>query len=114
MKLTSSKPRGQRIFKVAPIKTIRGNKKVIMRRPMAIEPIGSGWWFSITTGEWIQGYDPKQQCVSGYYSMEHDGYKNIWSLKAAKRAIANWDIPKGTWFRVMLPYMGYTFKIRKN
>jgi hypothetical protein len=46
--------------------------------------------------------------------MERDGYKNIWSLKAAKRAIANWDVPKGTWFKVALPYVGCEFKVRKS
>ncbi len=41
-------------------------------------------------------------------------FNNVWSLKAAKRKIANWDVPKGTWFRVSLPYVGYDFKIRKS
>jgi hypothetical protein len=115
MKVISKMPRGQRIFKVVKMNhnTPRTKKKKI-KRPMWIEPIGKGWWFSLRTGEWIQGYDSSLRCVSSYYSMERDGYKNIWSLKAAKRAIANWDVPKGTWFSVALPYVGCEFKIRKS
>jgi hypothetical protein len=116
MKVTSNKPRGQRIFN-ANVKlhlTSGRTKTQTTKIPIWIEPIGKGWWFSLRTGEWVQGYDSSLSCVSSYYSMEMDGYKNIWSLKAAKRAIANWDVPKGTWFMVALPYVGYEFKIRKS
>lgn len=115
MKVISKMPRGQRMFKVVKMdhNTPRTKNKKI-KRPIWIEPIGKGWWFSLRTGQWIQGYNPALRCVSSYYAMERDGYKNIWSLKAAKRAIANWDVPKGTWFRVSLPYVGYDFKIRKS
>ena len=51
--------------------------------------------------------------TSSYYSMEREGYKNIWSIKAAKRAIFNWNVPKGTVFRVGLPWVGYDFLITK-
>ena len=114
MKVTSKKPVGQRMFK--PVKEIHTviKKKVLMKRPIWVEPIGKNWWFDLDTGEWVQGYNGKGNMSTSYYAMEPHGFKSIWSLKAAKRTIANWDVPKGTWFRVALPYVGYTFKIRKS
>jgi hypothetical protein len=115
MKVTSSKPVGQRMFKsVKATHTTHRKIKVKMKRPLWIEPIGKNWWFDLNTGEWVQGYNGKGGMTTSYYSMESDGFNNIYSLKAAKRKIANWDVPKGTWFRVSLPYVGYDFKIRKN
>ena len=101
MKVISKKPRGQRFF-----------KSTHPTRPFWVEPIGPRWWFNLTTGEWeSEWFDgPK---TSSYYAMGYAGYKDIWSLKAAKRAIAKWDVPKGTRFRVMLPWIGYDFVVRK-
>lgn len=116
MKITSSKPRGQKILSSkmkikVPFGRHKGKK---VRRPFALEPIGRGWWFDLSDGEWKPEYNGKGNMSSSYYAMTHDGFNNVWSLKAAKRKIANWDVPKGTWFRVSLPYVGYDFKIRKS
>lgn len=110
MKVVSSKPRRQRMFKsiLHPLKN--GNK---VRRPFWIEPIGKNWWFDLATGEWVQGYNGKGGMTTSYYSMTSDGFNNAYSLKAVKRLIANWNVPKGTWFRASLPFVGYDFKIRK-
>jgi|SRR6478735_3754005 len=108
MKVISNKPRGQRIFKCKKL-----NNKTKSRRPLWIEPIGKSWWFDLDIGEWYQVYDPNRYSVSSYYSMIHDGYHNVYSLKSAKRLIYKWNVPKGTWFKVSLPYIGYYFKIKK-
>ena len=97
-----SKYRSNRILKL--------NRK---ERPFWIEPIGNNWWFNLRTKEWQQEYPNGEACTSSYYSMRHKGLNNIYSLKAARRKIAKWNVPKGTWFRVSLPYVGYDFKIRK-
>lgn len=107
MKVTSSKPKGQRMFKSVAIK----HKS---KRPFAIEPIGRGWWFDLDLGEWYDGgYDSTRRSCSGYYAMTRDGFNDVYSLKSAKRLIARWNVPKGTWFRVSTPYVGYHFKIKK-
>ena len=116
MKVISSKPKGQRILKCLTLEHTNHKKEIIkVRRPFWIEPIGKGWWFSITRGQWYDGgYDKNAgQSISSYYSMKSEGLHNIYSLKAAKRLISKWDVPKGTWFRVGLPFAGYDFKIRK-
>jgi hypothetical protein len=102
MKVRCSKPRGQRIMK--------STNKI---RPLWIEPIGNGWWFVFETGEWQQEYPSGKACCSSYYALERDGFRRIWSLKAAKRTIAKWNVPSGTWFRVSLPWIGYDFRIKK-
>jgi len=45
--------------------------------------------------------------------MTHNGFNNIYSLKAAKRIIAKWNVPKGTKFSVGLPWVGYSFTVSK-
>lgn len=82
-------------------------------RPMWIEPIGKGWWFVHETGEWSNEYPEGKACSSAYYAMESRGFNNIYSLKAAKRKIAKWAVPSGTWFRVNLPWIRYGFKVKK-
>lgn len=108
MRVTSKKPKGQRIKK-----TTKGKQ-----RPFWIEPIftkGSSWWFSTETGEWYNGYDniPEGGRCSSYYAMTYDGFNNIYSLKAAKRKIAKWNVPKGTKFSVGLPWIGFKFIVSK-
>lgn len=105
MKVTSSKPKGQKIKK-----TTKGKQK-----PFCIEPIGSSWWFSTETGEWYNGYKnvPEGGMSSSYYFMTYDGFNDIYSLKAAKRKIAKWNVPKGTKFKVGLPWIGYYYIITK-
>lgn len=102
MKIRSTKPKGQRIY-----------KSTHKFRPLWIEPIESNYWFNLTTGEWEYKINNFSNCTSSYYSMESEGYKNIWSIKAAKRAIFNWNVPKGTVFRVSLPWVGHEFFITK-
>lgn len=109
MRITSSKPKGQRVKK-----TTKGRQ-----RPFWIEPVfteGSSWWFSTETGEWYNGYEniPKGGRCSSYYSMNYRGFNNIYSLKAAKRKIAKWNVPKGTKFKVSLPWVSYNFTVTKQ
>lgn len=117
MKIVAKKPKGQRIMKCLKL-NFNFNPKLKrrkVRRPYWIEPIGKGWWFSVTRGQWYDGgYDSNAgQSVSSYYSMKPEGLHNVYSLKAAIRLINKWDVPKGTVFRVSLPYVGHEFKITK-
>ncbi len=111
MKVKSSKPRGQRIFKCTKFRHITGGRKI--RRPFWIQPVGKGWWFDLEFGEWTQEYNGIGGMTSSYYAMTRDGYNDIYSLKAAKRLIYKWSVPKGTKFRVSLPFVGYWFIITK-
>lgn len=114
MKIKSSKPRGQRIFKCKKIEYTSCGKKVKTIRPFWIEPIGDSWWFDLKLGNWTKEYNSKNGMTTSYYSMVHDGFNNAYSLKAVKRLIAKWNVPKGTKFRASLPYVGYHFIITKN
>ena len=106
MKVTSKKPKGQRMYKS--VKFDHGTFKNV-KRPLWIEPIGTSWWFVYHLGQWVKDYDFKKPCSSSYYCNEYEGFKSVYSLKAAKRLIANWDLPKGTKVRVSLPFCGYDF-----
>ncbi len=110
MKVTSSKPKKQRIFKSTNIKIKTGKKH---KRPFWIEPIGKGWWFCLEKGQWEQKYNGFGGMTSSYYSMECDGFNNAYSLKAVKRLVHKWNVPKGTKFRASLPFIGYHFYIIK-
>jgi hypothetical protein len=113
MRITSSKPKGQRIFKSMMFKhTTHEGKLIKIKRPLSTQPEGHGWWFYIDLGQWSQEFISGSK-VNQYYSMTCDGYNNVYSLKAAKRLIAKWDTPKGTKFRVSLPFVGYHFFITK-
>jgi hypothetical protein len=109
MVITSLKPKGQRIFKSVLIKLKDGRK---VKRPFWIEPvIKSGepfLWFNKETGEWGEKGN-----TSVYYAMTYYGFNNAYSLKAVKRLIAKWNVPKGTKFRASLPFVGYDFYITK-
>lgn len=114
MKITSSKPRGQRLFKSTTYKfTNRKGIKIKNKRPLWIEPIGPSWWFNLNSGQWEVGYDSSKRMTTSYYCMKYDGFNDVFSLKAAKRLINNWDVPKGTKFKVSLPFIGYHFIITK-
>jgi hypothetical protein len=114
MRVTSSKPKGQRIFKSMKFKrTLHNGKTIKIRRPLWIEPEGPDWWFDLATGQWVEGYNGIGGMTTSYYAMTYDGYHNVYSLKAAKRLIAKWNVPKGTKFRVSLPFVGYEFIITK-
>ncbi len=114
MKIISSKPKGQRFFKSVTIhsKYSDGSKRR-MKRPFWIEPViktGEAFlWFNTETGEW----DEKGN-TSVYYAMAYDGFNNAYSLKAVKRLIAKWNVPKGTKFRASLPFLGYDFFLTKQ
>jgi hypothetical protein len=45
--------------------------------------------------------------------MTNDGFNNAYSLKAVKRLIAKWNVPKGTKFRASLPFVGHDFFLTK-
>lgn len=104
MKITHSKPKGQRIL-----------KSTHKYSPLWIEPEESNYWFIHEIGEWSNKIPTDKSFSSIYYSVEHNkgGNKDIWSLKAAIRRIKKWNIPKGTVFHVILPYVGHEFKITK-
>lgn len=100
MKVKYSKPRGLRI------------KKVMGKdRPFFITT--KNLWFNMKTGQWEECYDfSNGDWSSAYYAMGDSRYKDLYSLKAVKRKIAKWNVPKGTVFRVSL-YVGYDFLITK-
>jgi hypothetical protein len=112
MRVTSSKPKGQRIFKSTAHKYRINGHIFKMRRPLWIEPEGDDWWFYLETGQWLQEMIDGRKTTS-YYAMTLDGYNDVYSLKAAKRLIAKWNVPKGTKFRVSLPFVGYDFYLTK-
>lgn len=109
MKVISIKPRGQRLTKCR-LLSHKGKKH---KRPFWIEPIGKNWWFDLGTGDWVQEYNGKGGMTTSYYAMTSDGYHDVYSLKAVKRLVSKWDVPKGTKFKASLPYIGYDFTITK-
>lgn len=114
MKIISSKPKRQRIFKC--LKLIHTNHKgenKKHKRPFHIEPVENGWWFDLELGDWVNKYNSKGGMSSSYYAMTYDGFKNAYSLKAVKRLVAKWNVPKGTKFRASLPFIGYDFFLTK-
>lgn len=113
MKIISSKPKGQRIFKSQKIhsKYENGTTRRIYKRPFWIEPVDYGWWFSLDKGKWVK--EPTGSITSAYYAMSCDGFNDAYSLKAVIRLVKKWDVPKGTKFRASLPFVGYDFFITK-
>ncbi len=99
MKTTSSKQKGQRIFKS-------------YKRPYWIEPLERGWNFNTNSGEW-EFKSSKRGLSTAYYNMSAFGFNDCHSLKAVKRLIHKWNVPKGTVFIASLPWVGYEFKITK-
>lgn len=110
MKIISSKPKGQRIKKCVFFKLDNGCRT---KRAFWIEPVENGWWFDLELGEWIKGYNGKGGMTTSYYAMTYYGFNNVYSLKAVKRLVAKWNVPKGTKFRASLPFVGYDFFITK-
>lgn len=112
MKVTSSKPKGQRIFKSVTIKT---ETRRINKRPFWIEPIPTEnqpfLWFCLERGDWF--IETTGANTSSYYSMKYDGFNDAYSLKAVIRLVKKWNVPKGTKFRASLPFVGYDFTITK-
>lgn len=114
MKIISSKPKRQRIFKsVYHVLEFGRHKGKKVKRPFSIEPIGKNWWFCLESGEWVVEYNGVGNMTTSYYAMTHDGFNNVYSLKAAIRLICKWNVPKGTKFRISLPFRGYGFTIIK-
>ena len=105
MKIISSKPKGQRLFKSFKIHTKNGWKR---KRPFWIEPLEKKLWFNTLSGEWGENGN-----TSVYYAMSHDGFNDAYSLKAVIRLIQKWNVPKGTQFVASLPFVGYEFTITK-
>jgi len=115
MRTTSIKPKGQRTFKSIKFKfnhTPCGTR-IKTKRPFWIKPVGYNWWFDLSEGQWKQGYNGKGGMTTSYYSMTNDGFNNAYSLKAVKRLIYKWNVPKGTKFKASLPFVGYDFYITK-
>ena len=112
MKVISIKQKGYRMMKCI---NFNHKKQGKTKRPFSIAPLDFGWWFCLKTGEWIKGYDKefKRGRKSNYYAMKYDGFNDIYSLKAAKRKISNWNVPRGTKFRVEMPFVNYDFVITK-
>jgi hypothetical protein len=109
MKVVSKKPKGQRIKKCVVFKLDNGYRA---KRPFWIEPvIKSGkpfLWFNTETGEWGEKGN-----TSAYYAMSYEGFNDAYSLKAVKKLITKWNVPKGTRFRASLPFEGYDFLLTK-
>lgn len=114
MKVVSSRPKGQRIFKSQTIHSQYedGSKRRIYKRPFCIEPVDFGWWFCLDSGQWVNKTTGEN--TSAYYAMSYDGFNDAYSLKAVKRLVAKWNVPKGTKFRASLPFVGYDFYITKS
>ena len=110
MKVKSSKPKGQRIFKSMNFKYSGATKS---KRPFWIEVDAPGWWFDCATLKWSKNPKSFGGLTTTYYSMKHLGLSNAYSLKAVKRLIRKWDAPKGTVFKASLPFIGYDFYITK-
>lgn len=108
MKSTQSKP--NRIFKTQKfgLKTIR---------PFWIEvKSDENLWFSFEHNQWLS-YEKrgKEGCTSSYYAMRHKvGLHDVYSLKAVRRLITKWNLPKGTKITTSLPIMGHTFTFTKK
>ena len=100
MKIKYSKPKGQRI-----------KKSTHKYRPLWIEIMGRGWWHVHELDQWVKDYPDGKHCSSCYYV--EFGLNKIWSLKAAKRKIHKWDVPKGTVFLIHLPWVGHSIEITK-
>ena len=111
MKVRYSKPKQQRLLKCINFKSDKRLSKV--KRPLWIEPIGDNWWFNLNSGQWEQDPESLSHKSSSYYSMHYHGFNNVYSLKAAKRKIANWNVPKGTEFKVDLLFICHNFIITK-
>lgn len=110
MKVISIQHKGNRIFKSVTEHYKMGKMKI----PLHIEIIDNdtNWWFDILTGEWVENYNVGGM-VSAYFSLTYYGFKEIHSIKAAKRKIHKWNVPKGTKFLVSLPFVNYSFIIIK-
>jgi hypothetical protein len=104
MKIISSKPKGQRFFK-----SVKFSDE--SKRPFLIEPVDFGWCFCLEQGQWVK--ETTGANTLSYYAMTYDGFNNAYSLKAVKRLIAKWNVPKGTKFRASLPFVGYDFFLTK-
>ena len=108
MKSTQSKP--NRIFKTQKfgLKTIR---------PFWIEvKSDENLWFSFEDNQWLP-YEKrgKEGCTSSYYAMRHKvGLHDVYSLKAVRRLISKWNLPKGTKITASLPIMGHIFTFTKK
>lgn len=114
MKIIFNKPKQQRITKAIKYlykaNGLSKNKPYRHRRPLWIEPVGSGWWYSLTKKQWQQGYNSKDRMTTSFYGM---GEEDVYSLKAAIRKISKWDLPKGTKVRISLPLVGHDIYITK-
>jgi len=114
MKVTYSKPKGQRILKAVKFKGEDSyGHTVRVRRPFWIAPIkpNDTLMFDIQTRNW-KPYDAiKGESTSAYYAMSGDGLHDVYSLKAAKGLIHSWNMPKGTKFRVDTMFVGHSFLI---
>lgn len=112
MKVKSSKPKGQRIFKC--MKFAHRNTNIKTIRPFWIEPIENDIWFDSDKLEWVKNPKKLVGLSSSYYSMNYHGLKNAYSLKAVLRLVNKWKAPKGTIFRASLPFIDYDFFITKK
>lgn len=117
MKVRYKKPKGQRIKKAYPI-LIRGRKAY---RSLVIEVIRNGdyslpHWYSHDYKTWILDEDLSDYLKETLDESVSNGVwfeAEIWSLKAAKRFIARTPHPKGTKFRVLLPWQAHVIIVTK-
>lgn len=90
------------------------NNYIKTKKPFFIKPVESNIWFDADKLEWIKNPENLGGLHSSYYAMSHIGLPNPMSLKACKRLIYKWKAPKGTRFRVSLPFVGFDFIVTKN
>ena len=108
MKSSKSKPR--RIFKSQKF----GLKNI---RPMWIEiESPNNLWFSFEHKQWRTYEEFGNKGYSNcYYAMRHiRGLHDVYSIKAVKRLISKWDLPKGSKISVSLPITGHEFILTKK
>lgn len=100
MKVKFSKPRGQRI-------------KKSYHRPLWIEPENKDMIFDTTEKRWTKLYTKGNGVTTAYYAMDIHGLRDVYSVKAAIRLINSWDVPVGSKWNVLLPWIGHDFIITK-
>ena len=113
MKVKSIKPKGQRMFKSVSYLNSHNNY-IKTKRPLRIKTVDKNMWFDSDKLEWIKNPKNLGGLHNSYYAMGYLGLPNPMSLKAAKRLIYKWKAPKGTKFKVSLPFIGFNFIVTKN
>lgn len=106
----ANRPKGQRTYKSVKYNFSKEHKTKI---PFNIAPAEFGWMFNLESGQWENENKTDGDRINKYFYMVRFGFKNAYSLKAVKRLIHKWDVPKGTVFFASLPFEDDYFIITK-